>query len=70
MGVQSFYFYIDLIKMYQLISKLNDTVNLQQNIDNRDGDGMKRVKLRSLTYTLGWYSVINEHIQKRKAHSN
>ena len=59
-----FIFYIDLIKMYQIISDVNDTVNLQQNIDNRDG--MKRVGLRSFTYKLGWYNVLEEDIQKEK----
>ena len=57
-------FYIDLIKMYQIISEVNNTVNLQQHIDNRDG--IKRVGLRSFTYTLGWYNVIDELIQKKK----
>ena len=41
--------------MYQMISKVNNTVNLQENIANRDG--VKRVGLRSFTYTLGWYNV-------------
>ena len=50
--------------MYQIISEENDTVNLQQNIDNRDG--IKRVGLRSFTYTLGWYNVLEEDIQKQK----
>ena len=50
--------------MYQIISKVNETVNLQQNIDNRDG--MKCVGLRSFTNTVGWYNVIDEHIQKEK----
>ena len=31
-----FYFYIDLIKMYQMISNVNSTINFQQNIENRD----------------------------------
>ena len=48
--------------MYQIFSKVNGTVNLQQNIDNRDR--MKHVGLRSFTYMLGWYNVIDEHIQK------
>ena len=64
MFVQSFYLYINLIKMYQIISKVNDTVNLQQNIDNRGGK--KRVGLRSFIYTLGWYNVLEERIQEEK----
>ena len=31
-----FYFYFDLIKMYQMISNVNSTINFQQNIENRD----------------------------------
>ena len=27
---------------------------------------MKHVGLRSFTYTLGWYNVIDEHLQKEK----
>ena len=50
--------------MYQIISKVNNTVNLQQHNDNRDG--IKRVGLRRFTNTLGWYNVIDEHIRKRK----
>ena len=54
--------------MYQIISKVNDTVNLQQNIDNRGGK--KRVGLRSFTYTLGWYNVQEERIQEEKEKKN
>ena len=50
--------------MYQIIFKVNDSVNLQQNIDNRNG--IKRVWLRSFTYTLGWYDVLDKHIKQEK----
>lgn len=41
--------------MYHTISNIDKTINLQQYIDNRDG--CKRVGLKSLTYTLGWYNL-------------
>ena len=48
--------------MYHTISNINNTVNLQQYIDNREGN--KRVGLKSFTYTLGWYNVVDEYVQK------
>ena len=48
--------------MYQTISNINKTINLQQYIDNRDGT--KRVGLKSFTYTLGWHNLIDQYIQK------
>ena len=48
--------------MYHTISNINNTVNLQQYIDNREGN--KRVGLKSFTYALGWYNVVNEYVQK------
>jgi hypothetical protein len=47
--------------MFQLISNVDKTINLQQYIDNRDG--CKRVGLKSLTYTLGWYNIVDEFIR-------
>ena len=56
--------------MYQLISKVNDIVNLQQRIDNING--MKRVGLRSFTYALEWYNVLAhfEHPEYKLLTSN
>jgi hypothetical protein len=48
--------------MYHTISSIDKTINLQQYIDNRDGN--KRVGLKSFTYALGWYNVVNDYIQK------
>ena len=48
--------------MYHIISDINKTINLQQYIDNRDGD--KRIGLKSITYGVGWYNVIDENFQK------
>ncbi len=48
--------------MYHTISNINNTVNLQQYIDNREGN--KQVGLKSFTYALGWYNVVNEYVQK------
>ena len=48
--------------MYHTISNIDNTVNLQQYIDNREGN--KRVGLKSFTYTLGWYNVVDEYVQK------
>lgn len=48
--------------MYQTISNIDRVVDLQQYIDNRDGN--KRIGLRSFTYCVGWYNVIDEYIQK------
>ena len=48
--------------MYHTISNIDNTINLQQYIDNRDGN--KRVGLKSFTYALGWYNLISEYFQK------
>ena len=48
--------------MYQIISNINKTIQLQQYIDNKCGN--KRIGLKSFTYTLGWYNLIDEYIQK------
>ena len=47
--------------MFQSISNIDNTINLQQYIDNRDG--CKRVGLKSFTYTLGWYNINDESIK-------
>ena len=48
--------------MYHTISNINKTIDLQQYIDNRDG--CKRVGLKYFTYTIGWYNLVDEYIQK------
>ena len=48
--------------MYHTISDIDKTINLQQYIDNRDGD--KRIGLKCITYGVGWYNVIDEYLQK------
>lgn len=48
--------------MYHTISNIDNTVNLQQYIDNREGN--KRVGLKSFTYAMGWYNVVDEYVQK------
>ena len=48
--------------MYHTISHINKTINLQQYIDNKYG--IKRIGLKSFTYTIGWYNLIDEYIQK------
>ena len=48
--------------MHHIISNINKTINLQQYIDNRDGD--KRIGLKCITYGVGWYNVIDEYLQK------
>ena len=48
--------------MYHTISNINKTINLQQYIDNKYGT--KRIGLKSFTYTIGWYNLIDEYIQK------
>ena len=50
--------------MYHTISNINNTVNLQQYIDNREGN--KQVGLKSFTYALGWYNVVDEYVQKTR----
>jgi hypothetical protein len=63
----SFFLFYDLLKkknMYHTISNIDNTINLQQYIDNRDGN--KRVGLKSFSYALGWYNVVNEYVQKTK----
>ena len=48
--------------MHHTISNIDKTINLQQYIDNTQRN--KRIGLKSLTYSVGWYNVINENIQK------
>lgn len=48
--------------MYHTISNINKTINLQQYIDNKSG--IKRIGLKSFTYTIGWYNLVDEFIQK------
>lgn len=48
--------------MYHTISNIDKTINLQQYIDNRDGN--KRFGLKSITYGVGWYNVVDEYLQK------
>lgn len=48
--------------MYHTISNIDKTINLQQYIDNRDGN--KRIGLKSITYGVGWYNVVDEYLQK------
>ena len=48
--------------MYHTISSINKTINLQQYIDNKCG--IKRIGLKSFTYTIGWYNLVDEYIQK------
>lgn len=47
--------------MHHIISNINNPINLQQYIDNRDG--CKQVGLKSFTYTQGWYNIGNEIVQ-------
>ena len=49
--------------MFHIISDVNNPVILQQYIDNRDGN--KCIGLKSFTYTLGWYNIETELIQKK-----
>jgi len=46
--------------MYHTISNINKTINLQQYIDNRDG--CKKIGLKSFTYTMGWYNLIDASV--------
>jgi hypothetical protein len=48
--------------MYHTISDINKTINLQQYINNKYGN--KKIGLKSFTYTIGWYNLVNEYIQK------
>ena len=48
--------------MYHTISNIDNTINLQQYIDNRDGN--KRVGLKSFTYALGYYNILGQYVQK------
>ena len=49
--------------MFHIISDVYNPIILQQYIDNRDGN--KCIGLKSFTYTLGWYNIENEVIQKK-----
>ena len=40
---------------YQTISDIDKTINLQQYIDNRDGN--KRIGLKFIRYSIGWYNI-------------
>lgn len=48
--------------VYHTISNIDKKVTLQQYIDNRDSN--KRIGLKSFTYALGWYNIVDEDIQK------
>lgn len=48
--------------MYQTISNIENTINLLQYIDNKCGN--KIIGLKSFTYTIGWYNLIDEYIKK------
>lgn len=48
--------------MHHTISNIDKTIDLQQYIDNRDGN--KRVGLKCISYCVGWYNVIGQYIQK------
>lgn len=50
--------------MYHTISDINKTIQLQRYIDNRQYD--KKIGLKSFTYALGWYNIVNEYVQKSK----
>lgn len=49
--------------MHHIISNIDKTINLQQYIDNREGN--KRIGLKSITYGIGWYNVINQRINDK-----
>lgn len=48
--------------VYHTISNIDKKVTLQQYIDNRDSN--KRIGLKSFTYALGWYNIVDEDIHK------
>lgn len=48
--------------MYHTISNINNIINLSEGIDNRNGN--KQIGLKSITYNLGWYNVLDEQIRK------
>ena len=48
--------------MHHIISNIDKTINLQQYIDNRDGD--KRIGLKCITCGVGWYNIVDEYVQK------
>ena len=48
--------------MYHTISDIDKTINLQQYIDNRDGN--KRIGLKFIRYSIGWYNVISGFYKK------
>ena len=51
--------------MHHTISNINKTAEVQQYIDNRDGN--KLVGVKSFTYTLGWSRYTK---RERKTYSN
>lgn len=48
--------------MHYTISNIEKTTHLQKYIDNKNGN--KRIGLKSFTYAIGWYNLVNEYIQK------
>ena len=49
--------------MFHTISNIDNSINLQQYIDNRDET--KRVGLKSFTYTIGWFNINHEVIKTK-----
>lgn len=47
--------------MYQTITNINKTINLQKYIDNRNGN--KRIGLKSIRYNMDWYNIYNGTIR-------
>ena len=45
--------------MHHLISDISKTITLQEYINNKCGN--RRIGLKSLTYTIGWYNLIDEY---------
>ena len=50
--------------MYQTISDINKTINLQQYIDNKDGN--KLIGLKFISYNIGWFNIFNGIIEKNR----
>ena len=48
--------------MYHNISNNDEIIKLQQYIENRDGK--KRIGLKSIRYSVGWYNIVNGKITK------
>ena len=47
--------------MHHTFSDINKTINLQQPINNKCAN--KRIGLKSFTYTMGWYNLVEEYFQ-------